>query len=57
MAKKKKAPKDMKIDMTDMMLNSANKQNKSMPSVYGGTGAHKSKRDYTRKEKHKERLC
>lgn len=43
--------------MVKLMLNSANKQNKSMPSVYKGTGIHKSKKDYTRKQKHKERLC
>lgn len=37
----------------DMLLNSKNKLNKSMPEVSRGCGAHKSKKQYTRKAKHK----
>lgn len=38
----------------DLRKKSANKQGKHLGSVRSGTGAHKSKKDYTRKKKHKK---
>jgi len=46
--------KSKKISGIDLILNSANKENKSMPHVSSGTGAHKSIKDYSRKIKHKK---
>lgn len=55
MAKKQKKQKKMIISGKEIVANSANKENKSMPHVSTGTGRHKSKKDYTRKKKHKKR--
>ncbi len=46
-----------KIDRTALLLNSAGKENKSMDCVRSGTGVHKNKKAYTRKDKHKKNYC
>lgn len=43
---------NMKISGKELLLNSANKINKSMEQVRTGTGVHKSPKDYRRKPKH-----
>ena len=51
--KKKNSKNKMVIDMTEVMLNSANKMGRHLDAVKSGTGIHKSKKDYSRKRKHK----
>ena len=43
------------IDMTGLIINSVGKLGRHDDVVKSGCGAHKSKRDYTRKKKHKKK--
>ena len=43
----------IKINKTDLLLNSANKLGRHTPEVRTGCGVTKSKKQYTRKKKHK----
>ncbi len=43
------------ISAVDLMRNSAGSVNKSMGIVSSGTGAHKNKKAYCRKDKHKQK--
>lgn len=52
MAKKKKNVKVGKIKGVDIVMNSSNKMNRSMPEVSTGCGSH-GKKKYSRKKKHK----
>jgi|GEM_PF-4054132 len=52
MSKKNKTP--MTIDMTDLLINSPNKLGRHLPWISSGCGVKKSKKDYTRKKKHKK---
>jgi len=55
--KRKKIGKKISIGVfsgKDLLKNSPGKAGKHMDIVRTGTGAHKSKRDYTRKAKHKK---
>jgi len=51
--REQKKKSKMVIDMTEVMLNSANKMGRHLDAVKSGTGIHKSKKDYSRKRKHK----
>lgn len=52
---KTKQNQQMTINSTEVMLNSANKLGRHLDHVKTGCGAHVSKRDYTRKVKHKNK--
>jgi len=59
MSKKYRKKKEKKITIgvfsgKDLVKNSAGKLGKHLDVVKSGTGAHKSKRDYNRKGKHKK---
>ena len=45
----------MKIKGADLVVNSANKMGRHMGIVKSGAGAHKNKKAYTRKQKHKKK--
>lgn len=50
MGKKKREVKT--INLTDLLINSSGKIGRHEPQVKSGCGAHKSAKDYKRKEKH-----
>ena len=52
---KTKKSQKMIINSTELMLNSANKLGRHLDNVKTGCGIHKSKKDYTRKIKHKNK--
>jgi len=46
----------IKFDILDMLEKCEGKENKSMPHVNTGTGVHRNKKAYNRKEKHKRKI-